>query len=414
MDDYISKLPDDILCRLLSLLTVRDAIRARSLSTRWKHLPECRSTLKFNYTSVFGKRECNYNECQNEFVSAVNQYLKIWAAQKISKFKLDFNLTKEYASHIDGWIACATRKRVEGLDLNFVVSRAGAPNYVLSCHLLHSEASSLKHLRIHCCKLSLCSGYKSGCKSWLTQLTTLELICVTLVKNDMEHILSSCLNLTSLTILACTDYSGCLHVKLPCLKKLVILITSAIDIDCPNLEIFDYTSNLSRRPDTPMTNCCAKVTFSHSPCCLREVYLQVRCEKGGCLSKFVDHLTRNAPKLEHLFLVVNTEIKYSVTIKHSPERQYPDRPHSRLKKVKIEGYSKMWKGMEFVMYLLRNSIALEQMVIVTNDISKWRVPLMLSAFVASFTLPTPVPMSLPYCRVKTKLEAADQLFASWR
>ncbi|XP_021750630.1 uncharacterized protein LOC110716323 isoform X2 [Chenopodium quinoa] len=166
-----------------------------------------------------------------------------------------------------------------------------------------------------------------------------------------------------------------------------------------------------------LNRCCDEITFSHLPC-LREVYLRIFCERDGCCSsKFVHNLTRNAPKLQHLFLTVNNEVpsmlasivthslkqlhlrlcvpigfdlftitdflhafptlealhiemKYRLKIKRSPKRHCPNRLHFQLKKVTFESYSEVGKEIDFVIYLLRNSIALEQLLIMPNKFSK--------------------------------------------
>lgn len=48
-------------------------------------------------------------------------------------------------------------------------------------------------------------------------------------------------------------------------------------------------------------------------------------------------------------------------------REYSRHTHSHLKEVKMEGFRDKWNAMELAIYLLKNTIALERMVVVVSD-----------------------------------------------
>ncbi|XP_020081575.1 putative F-box/LRR-repeat protein At4g13960 isoform X3 [Ananas comosus] len=52
--DHISELPDDILNRIFSLLTLRDAAKAKLLSRRWRRHPTFVSNLCLDPLTMFG------------------------------------------------------------------------------------------------------------------------------------------------------------------------------------------------------------------------------------------------------------------------------------------------------------------------------------------------------------------------
>ncbi|KAH9614798.1 hypothetical protein KSS87_014406 [Heliosperma pusillum] len=294
MADYLTKLPDDIYCYIMSLMTVRDTFRVKSLSSRWKHLPDCRSVLRFDSHTILGKDPSSFESFPHgsKFVKAVDQFLKIWSAQKTSALVIKFALGNEYASHIDGWIANVTGKEVEELDLDFSSSTLPAgEKYVFPCHLMHTEIGScLKLLRLNFCHMTSISDV---CSSWLSKLSSIELANVSLRSSDIECILSSSLNLESLSLIYCglREYIFIQHRSL---KKLVIAEDcNCIELSCPNLEIFEFS----------VRTC---FIFSHISC-LREATLNLYNELGGSSSVF-SNLARNAPQLQTLSLWVTTEV----------------------------------------------------------------------------------------------------------
>ncbi|KAJ9185094.1 hypothetical protein P3X46_004762, partial [Hevea brasiliensis] len=58
--DHISQLPTDILCYVISKLSLRDAVRTRTLSHRWKCLSSSQSGLIFDKVNMFSAGE-NYS-----------------------------------------------------------------------------------------------------------------------------------------------------------------------------------------------------------------------------------------------------------------------------------------------------------------------------------------------------------------
>lgn len=80
---------------------------------------------------------------------AVNQFLRSYTGPKIDTFQLTYRLGDESASHIDGWINCASESEAKTIFLNFdLVFAPGIKRYDFPCHLLiyHAKTSSLKHL----------------------------------------------------------------------------------------------------------------------------------------------------------------------------------------------------------------------------------------------------------------------------
>ncbi|XP_074307272.1 F-box/FBD/LRR-repeat protein At5g56420-like [Silene latifolia] len=393
MTDRLSALPDEILGYMLSFLTLRDSVRTRLLSARWRYLSDYRCVLHFDALNVLGNENNNRELYQSKFVSVVDHYLEIWKGWNLSALKIHFCLHNKHALHIDKWVESGIRMEVEDLDLRFP-STNPEERYVLSDQLFHSgKAFSFKCLRLRYCTLT----FSSGCTSWISCLATLELYFVPLCQEDIECLMSGGLNLTSLSLVHCfnTDISSV--IELPRLKKLFLNNTfTKIELKCPNLESLKCEGRVDY------------FKFSNVPL-LKNVNLRLQYHYRGCSLTFED-LAIHAPKLQKLSLLVMTLVQprpannslclkrlelltdvptgfdlFTITsllnaspfleilhlqlrmrnyTKQSPHIEYSDCPHLNLKEVKIDGFRRWWNEMELARYLLKNAVALERMVIV--------------------------------------------------
>ncbi|KAJ8450033.1 hypothetical protein Cgig2_029395 [Carnegiea gigantea] len=334
MADNTHDLPDDIFCYIFSLLPVRDAVRARLSSFRWKNLPDIRSVLRFDGTNVLGKNNFCSGRFAHPFVKAVDQFLDLWKGEKISTLGIWFGLGNKYALHIDKWIATAMKVEVEELDLNFSDLDRDLESYVFPSHLLSFETGCyLKRLCLDNCMLSL----PFGCTSWLNHLTTLHLSRVPLHQSGVQCILSGGLNLRSLELSDCSLPSAlCIH--LPLLKKLVIYdFLKEVEFNCPNLEVKPVLARITR-------------------CHLKQLDLLVLVPDGFDLLT-ITHLLHASPFLQ----ILNLKMKYRSFRRQSPPSKYCDCRHFRLKEVKIERFN--WSTMDLTLYLLNNAVMLEKMII---------------------------------------------------
>ncbi|KAH9607133.1 hypothetical protein KSS87_005061 [Heliosperma pusillum] len=392
MTDRLGALPDEILGYMLSFLTLRDSVRARLLSARWRYLSDYRNVLHFDALNVLGNENDNRESYQTKFVRVVDHYLEIWKGRNVSALKIHFCLCNKQALHIDKWVESGIWMEVEDLDLDFLSpysSTKPEEHYVLSDQLFHSgKAFSLKCLRLRYCTLT----FSSGCTSWISRLATLELSFVPLRQEDIECVVSGGLNLTSLSLTYCfeTDLSS-LKVELPLLKKLFLYNTfTEIVLKCPNLESFECEGRVNY------------FKFSNVPL-LTNVNLSLQYHYRGCALTFED-LAAHAPKLQKLSLlpppaiyslclkrlelitdvptgfdlftitsllnaspfleILHLQLQMRRYFKQSPHVEYSDCPHLNLKEVKIDGFGRWWNEMELARYLLKNAVALERMVIV--------------------------------------------------
>ncbi|XP_021689924.2 uncharacterized protein LOC110671687 isoform X2 [Hevea brasiliensis] len=137
--DHISQLPTDILCYVISKLSLRDAVRTRTLSHRWKCLSSSQSGL------IFDK-----------------------GTQNIMSFKFSFCLGDNHSDDIDRWISFAILMAVENLFVGLIClgrqcyknpngmhSIENVGKYVFRSELFESVENKLKHRRLVGCSLGL-------------------------------------------------------------------------------------------------------------------------------------------------------------------------------------------------------------------------------------------------------------------
>ncbi|XP_077242452.1 F-box protein At3g59000-like [Tasmannia lanceolata] len=132
VQDRLSELPDEILSSILSAMPVREAVRARILSSRWRYLrPSLDPNLSLDVYTMHGFNyydEDEYLWYPNEpakreerrcrFVGSVNQFLQLYSVQKIKTFGINFYLNNKYSNHLDQWINFAITSGTEELYLD--------------------------------------------------------------------------------------------------------------------------------------------------------------------------------------------------------------------------------------------------------------------------------------------------------
>ncbi|PRQ30787.1 putative F-box domain, leucine-rich repeat domain, L domain-containing protein [Rosa chinensis] len=123
-EDRISKLPDDVLCHILSLLVTHEAVRTTILSKKWNKFWTSLPNLEF-YDKYFPtsyswlKYECD------PFMTFVDRVMLLHDSKDIRKFSLsrmhrEVEFVVEDVYHIHRWIDIAIEHNIVELDLSLV------------------------------------------------------------------------------------------------------------------------------------------------------------------------------------------------------------------------------------------------------------------------------------------------------
>ncbi|KAK0583881.1 hypothetical protein LWI29_004430 [Acer saccharum] len=130
-EDIISKLPDDILIHILSLLETKDAVKTCILSTRWRNLWTLIYNLSFNDFET------------NDFVNFVDKVLSCCQSKDIHNFPLDCSdIEDSDLSRVSSWICFAVDHGVRNLTIKVDIVEAwhgwpfDMPQSILTCKTL--------------------------------------------------------------------------------------------------------------------------------------------------------------------------------------------------------------------------------------------------------------------------------------
>uniref|UniRef100_A0A2P2K592 F-box domain-containing protein n=1 Tax=Rhizophora mucronata TaxID=61149 RepID=A0A2P2K592_RHIMU len=204
--DRISKLPDEILCLIISFLSMREATGTRLLSRQWRSLCASASNLHFDLLTVCGiycekyyTMHSKFLKHKTSFLRGIDQFSCLYLGPRIDTFWVCFLLGYESASHIDKWIGFAIQMGAKNIDLD-LFGYKDSERYNFPCHLLpQGERSHLKSLCVTSCLLRPSPDNANRFNS----LTNLDLSGVNLEKIHLDCILSGCLNLERLKFQNC-------------------------------------------------------------------------------------------------------------------------------------------------------------------------------------------------------------------
>ncbi|XP_058203495.1 F-box/LRR-repeat protein 25-like isoform X2 [Rhododendron vialii] len=264
-NDQLIELPDGVLSTIISMLTLKDAVRTSVLSKQWRFIWICHSDLWFDSANVLGRLVSSNSISESEkklqtckFLERVNQFMhQRCKGTKVDSFALHFCLGKDSAPHIDQWISSAITKGVENIDLDLSEScifmadhysstaSEGSEEYEFPIRLLAAagEKSRVKHLQLTSCGLIAPLDSNS-----LTSLVTIQLEHVKIGDEQLESLLSACLFLEGLSLHLC----NCLfelnfiapNLRLKRLSIHDCFRLQKMELRAKNLALFEYTGHL--------------------------------------------------------------------------------------------------------------------------------------------------------------------------
>lgn len=185
--DKIGHLPGHIIDKILSYLSLRDAVRTSVVSTKWRYKWVTLPYLVFDNQSVLVSTQ-DQTLIKNKLVSIVDHVLLLHNGP-IHKFKLSFR-DLQGVSDIDKWILFLSRGSVKEFILEIWKGhRYKLPSSLYSCQ-------KLVHLELFNCLLMPPSSF-IGFKS----LKSLDLQHITMDQSAFEYMITSCPLLERLTLM---------------------------------------------------------------------------------------------------------------------------------------------------------------------------------------------------------------------
>ncbi|GKV34416.1 hypothetical protein SLEP1_g42790 [Rubroshorea leprosula] len=214
--DNLSRLPDELLLRIISLLPIKDAVGTSILSTRWRYLYASMSNFLLDF---------RYNEVANPLgpMNILDRLFYFRDRCPINKFYISWSVSKHlHPLHIQGWIQAVMWHGIRELDLT-IPSNVVLPSSLCTCKTLEVLKLDMRSERDMQFRSDF-SGLEVPAKVCLPRLKVLYLIEITFPDSDsFNRLFSNCPVLEELTYNFWDNDNGCkLSVSSPTLKKLAI------------------------------------------------------------------------------------------------------------------------------------------------------------------------------------------------
>ncbi|KAH7688272.1 RNI-like protein [Dioscorea alata] len=203
--DFISNLPSEIKEKILERLPIKDVVRTRILSTKWRYAWASLRNLVFDDKEFIS----NENFVDRFLLLHDGPILKLHLMMKFDSFKT-----------IDRWILVVSRKEVR----NFRLVVSGPLDDMYKVHSSLFSCHELRHLKLANCVITLPRNFKG-----LGKLKTLRLHEIKISKRDLSYLVSSCTQLQQLEVVS-LKYGYSLDIEGKEAKKLTISKFSSISI----------------------------------------------------------------------------------------------------------------------------------------------------------------------------------------
>ncbi|TVU43640.1 hypothetical protein EJB05_10126 [Eragrostis curvula] len=230
-------LPEDIWFSIHSLMPMREAARVACLSRAFLRSWQCRPNLIFNSDTV--GMDPNGSMCGGDFSRKVDRILSKHSGTGVKIFRLDYFGLFEYnaSRYLERWLQVAVKPGIE--ELTLMLSKTER-EYNFPCSLLSDGiGSSIRHLKLRFCALRPATELGP-----LRNLTTLQLLFVSITGDELEGLLYNSLALEHLDICQCREM---ICLKIPCaLQQLSSLNVfhcerlETIESKAPNLSSFGF------------------------------------------------------------------------------------------------------------------------------------------------------------------------------
>uniref|UniRef100_A0A0E0LRY5 Uncharacterized protein n=1 Tax=Oryza punctata TaxID=4537 RepID=A0A0E0LRY5_ORYPU len=253
------EIPEDILCDIVSHLTLREVARASVLSRSWRHAWRCFPYLTFshsilpmedmdNHIRAMCQRENNYTvkEQSERFIHTVNKILQYHSGFGVKTLKIEFDLHREHQAHIDQWVRFAVDSKARDviLDLRPLSPSTTEDPYIFPCYLFtDKQQPCIEVLRLNFCSFKPPLDFPS-----FNNLKTLDLRSVDIIEADVDSLVSNCACLEHLRLEKCDELINLVASHpLHCLKSLVVRDCRSlerIELDTIDLTYFEFNGSM--------------------------------------------------------------------------------------------------------------------------------------------------------------------------
>ncbi|KAK6115406.1 hypothetical protein DH2020_035086 [Rehmannia glutinosa] len=378
--DRLSNLPGHIIDKILSHLSLRDAVRTSVLSNKWRYKWVTLPSLVFDNQSALISTQ-DQTLVKNKLVSIVDHVLLLHTGP-IDKFKLSHR-DLQGVSDIDRWILFLSRGSVKEFILEIWKGhRYKLPSSIYSCQ-------KLIHLELFNCLLKPPPNF-NGFKT----LKSLDLQHITMDQLAFEHMISSCPLLERLTLMNFDGFT-LLNIHAPNLlffdvggvfedvsfkdtfHLAVVSIGLYVNTGIERNLAFGSTGNLIKffaclphiqRLEVQsffLKYLAAGAIPGKLPTpCVDLSFLSIRINFNDMEENLAALcLLRSSPNLQELEMLARAEEQSTARTSPSIVENFRSFPFNRLRFIKIVGISGIMQELNFINFLLANTPVLERMTV---------------------------------------------------